>query len=133
MTEKTKEMLAAAAAEREKRLNNYIQLAEDRLKKAEEYLNSCKENLQLFYSLQIDPETDDIETQIAKQYFKLYRAEVVSMWAYETIPGFAETKTAARERTRAILDSFDRKQGGIFEAAAIMRDEGKDRARNMWI
>ena len=131
MTEKTAGMLAAAAAEREERLNKYIQFAEDELKKAEENLNSCKEDLQLFHSLQIDPETDDIETQIAKQYFKVYRAEVVSMWAYETIPGYAKTKEAARDRTRAILDSFKRKQGGIFEKAAIMRDIGKERARNM--
>ena len=133
MTEKTAGMLAAAAAEREERLNKYILSAEDDLKKAEDYLNRCKEDLKLFHSLQIDPETDDTETQIAKQYFKVYNAEVVSMWAYETIPEYAKTKTAARERTKAILDSFNRKQGGIFREAAIMRDIGKERARNMWL
>lgn len=133
MTEKTAGLLAAAEKEREERLNKHIQFAEDKLKKAGEYLNSCKEDLQLFYSLQIDPGTDDIETQIAKQYIKVYRAELVSVWAYETIPGYARTKEEARERTREILDSFRRKQGGIFKAAAIMRDNGKERAQNMMI
>lgn len=131
MTEKTAGLIAAAEAERERNLNNSIEYAAAQVKKAEDYLNRCREELQLFHTVQIDPGTDDIETQIAKQYIKVYRAEIVAIWAFETIPGFAKTKTAARERTKEILDSFRKKQGGIFEAAAIMRDIGKERARNM--
>ena len=59
MTDKVAELIADATAKRETALKKDLQ-------KAEESFERCKDKLKLFEELQIDPETDSIETQIAK-------------------------------------------------------------------
>ncbi len=124
MTDKVAELIADATAKRETELKKDLQ-------KAEESFERCKDKLKLFEELQIDPETDSIETQIAKQYIKTYKADIVSQWAFEMIPDYASSKYKAKIRTDEILDSFTEQHTGIFKTVYEMRKQGKFRAQNM--
>ena len=88
---------------------------EREIDKAKAALERRKADLQYWESVQVDPEKDTIETQVKKQYIRIYDAKTVSLWAFDEIPGFSRTKAEALEKVNAILDSCGK--GSELDAA----------------